>query len=242
MVIETEQSIRLTYDDVFAANQKAAEPAVSYQFDDGRALYLPTHEPLRQGASLGLVSSIRPLPPNYSPSELDKLTVPHGDGARPMFVQPQLITPLEGLFAAASEDGIPLMISSAYRSIADQQQVYDDYIIQYGQAAADAYVADPGTSEHHTGLAVDFSDAAEACVLDSDDCNLSAQTAAWLADNAPRYGFVLRYPEGESDMTGVSYEPWHYRYIGVTPARLLSDNDLTLDAFIHDIQPGLFRE
>jgi len=90
-------------------------------------------------------------------------------------------------------------------------------------------VARPGTSEHHTGLAVDIIDA-DYPVLD--DTQEQRPTQQWLMENSWRYGFVLRYPTGKTDITGIIYEPWHYRYVGEETAKLMEEQDLCLEEYL----------
>lgn len=184
---------------------------------------------LQPGSQLGLVSEIAPLSPSYAPPNLQPVGVAHGDSSVTMYVSKELAGPLERLFEAAERAGYPLMASSGYRSIKDQQELKASYAKRLGTAMAERYVAQPGTSEHHTGLSVDLSDRSQSCADDSDTCGLSSETASWLKDNASSYGFILRYPEGKETVTGTAPEAWHYRYVGPALALLLSKSNLTLD-------------
>ena len=109
-----------------------------------------------------------------------------------------------------SGSDITITPASGYRSYDTQTAVYNGYVAQYGQASADTFSARPGYSEHQTGLAIDFSP------IDISFANTPQFT--WLQANAYRYGFILRYPEGKTDITGYTYEPWHWRYIGTAAA------------------------
>jgi D-alanyl-D-alanine carboxypeptidase len=109
-----------------------------------------------------------------------------------------------------SGSNIIITPASGYRSYATQTSVYNNYVSQYGQASADTFSARPGYSEHQSGLAIDFSPI--------DVSFASTAQFTWLTHNAYRYGFVLRYPEGKTYITGYTYEPWHWRYVGVTTA------------------------
>ena len=121
-------------------------------------------------------------------------------------------TALEQMFSAAKLDGINLQVVSAYRSYSYQQTLYSGYVSEVGQAAADEESARPGYSEHQTGLAVDIGAANGVCVLEA--CFGSTPEGEWLAANAYKYGFLLRYPADKTAITGYEYEPWHFRYIG----------------------------
>lgn len=118
-------------------------------------------------------------------------------------------------------------ITSAYRSEATQQYIWDKRMNNYqasgysyseALAMVEAYVAVPGTSEHHLGLAIDISGSDQVC--------------AWLAEHCWEYGFVLRYPAGKEDITGIQYERWHFRYLGTELAEELQELGLTLEEYM----------
>ncbi|MEE0202655.1 MAG: M15 family metallopeptidase [Muricomes sp.] len=88
----------------------------------------------------------------------------------------------------------------------------------------------PGTSEHQLGLAVDIVDI-ENQILDEDQEKTAVQK--WLMENSWRYGFILRYPNDKSDITGIIYEPWHYRYVGNEAAKEIYDLDVCLEEYLH---------
>jgi D-alanyl-D-alanine carboxypeptidase len=78
----------------------------------------------------------------------------------------------------------------------------------------------------------------DECTEDSDTCSLGTSSAAWLAENAWKYGFILRYPDGKRDITGVGYEPWHYRFVGRPLAKAMQGSNLTFDEVIEQLAPG----
>jgi len=132
--------------------------------------------------------------------------------------------------AAKSEAGLSLAIDSAYRSYPTQVSVYNQWVATKGQAVADNLSARPGTSEHQTGLAVDIGASPSDCSLDV--CFGTTAQGKWLAANAWRFGFLLRYPADKVAVTGYQYEPWHFRYIGVPLATELHDEHVeTLEEF-----------
>jgi D-alanyl-D-alanine carboxypeptidase len=116
------------------------------------------------------------------------------------------------LIQDARAAGVPVTAVSAYRSYQTQATLYNNYVAQYGQATADTISARPGYSEHQTGLAVDLGNPNGACALQ--ECFAGTPAGAWAANNAWRYGFIIRYPQGLSSVTGYAYEPWHLRYVG----------------------------
>ncbi len=131
---------------------------------------------------------------------------------------------------AAATDGVTLLVSSAYRSYAAQQQTYQYWVSVNGQQVADQLSARPGYSEHQTGLAIDFA-SPEGCRLE--ECYRDTLAGQWLAKNAPRYGYILRFPDGRQSVTGYRFEPWHYRYVGVQTAQeYVSSGAKTFEEFI----------
>jgi D-alanyl-D-alanine carboxypeptidase len=138
---------------------------------------------------------------------------------------------LVALFRAGkTEAGLDFSVQSAYRSFESQQRVYDDDIAQHGLAFADADTARPGHSEHQTGMAVDISAVPARCSLDA--CFATTPQGQWLAANAWRFGFLLRYPADKVAVTGFTFEPWHFRYVGVPlSTRMHTIGTTTLEEF-----------
>ncbi|MBQ3256011.1 MAG: M15 family metallopeptidase [Oscillospiraceae bacterium] len=146
------------------------------------------------------------------------------------------------MLSDCAEAGHSAVVCSGYRNIVLQTQLYEDKVsrvIEEGHSPGRAEkiaameVAYPGTSEHHTGLAVDIVDAANPN-LDETQAEMPAQQ--WLMENCHRYGFVLRYPEGKSDRTGIIYEPWHYRYVGEEAAEVMHEEGLCLEEYLEEYE------
>lgn len=161
-----------------------------------------------------LVDKQHPLPADYEPDDLVELiNYPSLSLNRPTHQLRQLIIDdLLAMSEAASDSGTPLLISSTYRSYADQQRIYAYWVDELGQAEADRVSARPGRSQHQLGTTVDF-----GCI-----CPEFADTSAgrWMAEHAWKYGFSMSYPEGAEELTGYDYESWHFRYIGRSAAFL----------------------
>ncbi|MCL1802650.1 MAG: M15 family metallopeptidase [Eubacteriaceae bacterium] len=121
---------------------------------------------------------------------------------------------------AARSEKIYLMVDSAYRTASEQEKMYQE--LGAGVAAR------PGYSEHQTGLAIDFSYQGQSAA----DTN---RMWGWLSENAYKYGFILRYPQGKEAITGFSYEPWHYRYVGVEHAVNIQAQGYTLEEYLSKI-------
>lgn len=180
-------------------------------------------------ASLWVVANkLRPLQPaDYAPADLRAADIPY---VYEPVLRADAATAAEQLVAAASAEGIALAAQSTYRSYASQQRVYAGWVAQLGQEAADLTSARPGHSEHQTGLSIDFSAVPANCTLDQ--CFAQTPQGQWLAANAWRYGFHLRYPEGATPVTGYEFEPWHYRYVGPELAAELHETGIrTLEEF-----------
>lgn len=135
-----------------------------------------------------------------------------------------MVEPLESLIEAANEAGVVLLGNSGYRSYQSQREVYQNRVRSEGRSAANLYVAKPGASEHQTGLCIDITNEARYFVK-------GTKEADWLAENCHRFGFIIRYPEGKEDITGILYEPWHIRYVGVEAAKEIYDHQMTLEEY-----------
>ena len=116
---------------------------------------------------------------------------------------------------ATSAKGIPILLSSAYRSVEKQRQIKEEFTAEYGEDYAKRYVAEPGCSEHHTGLALDFvAKIRGKWLIENDEIISRASELQPVYDLLPKYGFILRYLKGKEKITGYPAEPWHIRYLG----------------------------
>lgn len=131
-------------------------------------------------------------------------------------------TAINSMAAAAATDGINVYCQSGFRSFETQKRLYNNYSQRDGVASADIYSARPGYSEHQSGLACDLCSKDNSACINSDFDNSSE--AKWLANNAYKFGLILRYPKGKTDETGYIYESWHYRYVGIELAKELYNN------------------
>ena len=147
-------------------------------------------------------------------------------------------TDLVNMLEACNAAGNEYNIVSGYRDQTKHQQDFDDTVAalmsQEGLSQEDAEakavmsVQRPGYSEHETGLALDITGLGAVTL---DESLASDATVAWLDNNCYMYGYIVRYPQGKTDITGVNYEPWHFRYVGVEAATFMHDNNLTLEEF-----------
>lgn len=150
------------------------------------------------------------------------------------------------MISAARLDGIELNVVSAYRSVQKQQENLDAYIERMkkeGHSAEEAEklalreIAEPGTSEHNAGLALDI--LTEDWWNTHDDVTADFENTEefrWLSEHAHEYGFILRYPKGAENITGYAYEPWHYRFVGVYYAKKIKDSGLPFEYYYISIR------
>lgn len=131
--------------------------------------------------------------------------------------------------AAFSEEKLVLYGVSAYRSYSRQYTIYATNLARYGTEQTNQYSAAPGASEHQTGLSIDISCRSEGFALE--DTFADTPEGIWVAQNAHRFGFIIRYPKDKEAITGYSYEPWHLRYVGTVLAATLYETGLTLDEY-----------
>ncbi|MDD6255519.1 MAG: M15 family metallopeptidase [Eubacteriales bacterium] len=136
----------------------------------------------------------------------------------------------------AAKEGLDVVVTTAYRSYDFQTQLFNSYVAQKGEEAANKTSARPGESEHQTGLAADLS------TSEINYANSSAfgdtKAGKWVAENCWKYGFIIRFPEGMDSITGYSYEPWHIRYVGDTAAKEIHDSGITLEEYIKENKLG----
>ena len=160
-----------------------------------------------------VVNKLRPLnPKTYSPPDIVNVPVAHDNPPR---MRKAAGAALVSMFAAGKKAGAGSMqIQSAWRPYAVQVSVYNGWVARLGKKQADLQSARPGYSEHQTGLAVDISTLPLKCTIAA--CFGTTSQGEWLAANAWKYGYLLRYPKGKTSVTGYVYEPWHFRFIGKT--------------------------
>lgn len=184
--------------------------------------------------NLILVNWENPLPEDFTVPELTQLRNGHAIDSR-------AYPALQAMMDAARAEGFQPLICSSYRTWDTQEKLFsneaqawlnDGYSQSEAEAHAAMWVARPGTSEHQTGLAVDIVDQNHQ-LLDEKQADTPAQQ--WLMAHCAQYGFILRYPEDKTGLTGVGYEPWHYRYVGVEAAMEITERGLCLEEYLAGI-------
>lgn len=130
------------------------------------------------------------------------------------------------MYEDAKKEGHTLYVTSGYRSYKEQLEVFNEYVSTGGESYALKYAAKPGFSEHQTGLSLDIFTPGSTTKTFKNN-----KTSKWLSDNAYKYGFILRYPEGKEEVTGYAYEAWHFRYVGTKVAKQIKELDITFDEY-----------
>lgn len=148
---------------------------------------------------------------------------------------------LQDMMDAMRAEGLSPLICSSYRTNEKQKTLYNNQVSKYlakgySQTAAETeagkWIAVPGTSEHQTGLAVDIVDM-NYQLLDEKQEDTAVQK--WLMKNSYKYGFILRYPSDKSEITGINYEPWHYRYVGQEAAKEIYEQGICFEEYLDSV-------
>lgn len=177
--------------------------------------------------ALMLINRSNPIPDDYQVGDLVELR----GGQK---VDRRIYPDLQAMFDAARADGVYPIVGSGFRTTEKQQQLMDDKIAAYraeghseeeARRLAESWVAIPGTSEHQIGICADINAA-------DGSGSTNEEVYAWLREHAHRFGFILRYPEDKTDITGTIYEPWHYRYVGISAATEIYNGNLCLEEYL----------
>ena len=172
-----------------------------------------------------LVNKYNVLDENYKPDDLKKVNSNYSYWGE---LREEAADAFLTMAKAASKEGLKLINTSPFRSYELQTKLYEGYSKRDGKAAADRYSARPGFSEHQTGLATDI-------VTPTSTLNTFKDTKefAWMQENSYKYGFILRYGKDMEYITGYNYEPWHYRYVGLEAAKIIYEEELTLEEYYY---------
>ena len=215
----------------FLSHPGRPAPAVAPSAGEGGAADAASGE---ADGLLLLVNPWTPLPEDFVPGELVPV---QNDQA----VDARAYPDLQDMLGDMSQAGLSPLICSSYRSQERQQELYDNKVqrvmdegasLEAAQAEAARWVARPGTSEHQTGLAVDIVSLSNQML---DETQESTPEFQWLAENAWKYGFILRYPSDKSEKTGIAYEPWHFRFVGKEAAAEIHDLGLCLEEYLESL-------
>jgi len=185
---------------------------------------------------LTLVNREHPLPDGWT---VDTRALPNG-----LKFDQRAYDALTRMLAAGEAEGLRFVVCSAYRTVAYQQSLFDAQVDKYlrqgfSRSEAEAWTAQeiavPGTSEHNLGLAADIV-SRDYQLLDEGQSQTPEQQ--WLMAHCWEYGFILRYPEDKSELTGIIYEPWHYRYVGREAAAEITSRGLCLEEYYSELKLG----
>lgn len=181
--------------------------------------------PSQDNWNLVLVNRWNPL---QNDSEMELTTLSNGKQ-----IDSRIYPSLQEMFDDMREEGVYPVVASGYRTKVDRERIYNEKIESYqaeglsyeeAKKETENWVALPGTSEHQLGLAVD---------INADGVHSAGyEVYDWLERNACRYGFIKRYPEDKTEITGVSNEPWHYRYVGKTAAKEIYEQGICLEEYL----------
>lgn len=180
---------------------------------------------------LMLVNRWNPLPEDFEAPELTQLI--NGQS-----IDERCYPALQEMMDDCRAEGLSPLICSSFRTRETQQALYDNkverliaagYDAEAARAEAGKAVAVPRTSEHELGLAVDIVDTGNQML---DETQEDTAVQRWLMENSWRYGWILRYPNDKSEITGIIYEPWHYRYVGADAAREMHDLGVCLEEYL----------
>lgn len=172
-----------------------------------------------------LVNGANALPDGYEPAELVNLYEQKRHfllASSDIFLASEAFEAANSMFKKAEDENMNgFIVTSGYRSSEKQAELYE--------TSEEGVAQKPGHSEHETGLAFDVTARSDDGIFEN------TPQFAWLIENCWDHGFILRYPEGKEHITGISYEPWHYRYVGVETAQAIRESGLTLEEYLYGI-------
>lgn len=191
--------------------------------------YAETEPVVNQGSIEMMVNKHFAMSSDYEPGDLTEASIRYA--SRGLVLSQTAYDALKLMCdAAAQEEGettLRMYASSGYRDYAYQEDLYNTYVKRYGEEEADTIAARPGHSEHQTGLTVDMASLSNGGLSKFGE----SPEYQWMLNNAHKYGWILRYPEGKEQITGYSAEPWHWRYVGVDLATKIYNSKLTFDEY-----------
>lgn len=229
-----------TLEDILEENREYIEKEADVQIDSveidkgssskSEITEIPEFDP--EDWRLMLVNKQHPIPEDYE--------FPLGTIKGSLKCDERVLEDLMALMQAAKDDGIDINIASPYRDYNTQKYLFEKKMDKYlarGLSYMDAYrvastiVTAPNASEHQIGLAFDFNSKTYTSLNSG---FAKTETGKWLKEHCAEFGFILRYPEGKEYITGIIYEPWHFRYVGKEAAQFITEQEITLEEFWED--------
>ncbi len=222
---DAQQEEMFTLDDVMEYDMSSLEPDETTEEEELADISAFDREDWK----IMLINKQHPIPEDY------EFTLATIKGS--MKCDERIIPELQQMMQEAKKDGVTLVIRSPYRDYERQIYLFNrkvkgymkkkmSYLESYRTTAQAVTI--PGASEHQAGLALDITSDSYSTLTQG---FAETQAGQWLAEHSYEYGFILRYPEGKEDITGISFEPWHFRYVGKAAAKYMYDHDLTLEEF-----------
>ncbi len=179
---------------------------------------------------LVLVNKTNSVDADYVPDDLVNISDTRDDGRATQKMRKTAAKALDAMFIEMRAAGYTdVSVTSAFRSYEYQGELYNNYVANHGQAEADTFSAKPGKSEHQTGLCADLHNLPSAVTAFADE-----EAYKWLRENAWKFGFILRFPEDKTEITGYMFEPWHYRFVGRNDAWKIHSAGLCLEEYLAD--------
>ncbi len=194
--------------------------------------YSSTKQVVDPSDFLMLVNKNNYLPENYEP---ESLVIPDvlestRTSSDVHYIDQRIADDVEALFKGAKQAGYDLVFVSGFRPYETQVSLYNSYVSAESVQEADRYSARPGFSEHQTGLSFDISE--QSIGSEGVEAFNDTEASIWIEDNAHKYGFIVRYPQGKEDVTQYMHESWHLRYVGVEVATEIYEENLTLEEYL----------
>ena len=168
-----------------------------------------------------LVNKYHYVDKNYTPTNLIKVNN--------MYINKEAYEAFLNMKNDIEKENMTIRIISAYRSFNYQENLYNNYLKKDEKAIVDTYSARPGYSEHHTGLAIDI----DNNKLDFNKFYMTKEFV-WMNENSYKYGFIIRYPKDKEYITGYTYEPWHFRYVGIEIATYIKKHNSTYEEYYYE--------
>lgn len=217
-------------------------PEVPVEFVSDLSAYEEYMNPADRDGFLTLVNGSHLLDANFLPGDLTDLKDTRKDGRATQKMVKTAAMALEAMYMELRANGYTdVSVTSAYRAYSYQQYLFNMYTDQemarnpsltraQAEAITETYSARPGTSEHQTGLCCDMHNLGSA-----DQAFANKEAYKWLKENCWKFGFILRFPEGKEDITGISFEPWHYRFVGRYHAKAIYESGLCLEEYLQTL-------
>ena len=168
------------------------------------------------------------LPEDYEPELVDPEIPVAPDCQNPKMTK-ETSDALTKMYKAAKQEGLELVVNSAYRSYQTQVETMADFVARYNTQYANEYVAQPGASEHQTGLGIDLT--SQSVVEGKKITFGDTDEYKWVIKNCAKYGFIIRFENGTDGITGIAHEPWHLRYVGKDVAKKIVEKEWTFEEY-----------